>query len=144
MSDGPWFDWARVPIWKVLIGAPSATGGPPGLTVRALIDSGSTHSFAVKTVFDKIEVGPTTSSITHYSAGSEVGLTSPNHIVDVGLPFTDGGELLMLRSIPVSEGILSFPPGPTLYHFVIGMDILTHCSFVVDGPRRRFRLERAR
>lgn len=148
----PYF-WRKGQVWRLIIAAPLPVEQPdtgvfladhPGaIEVLALIDTGTSHTFAVRSLFDRLQLTPTGDRITSHW-GSEVAIQD-NFRVDLALPYTSSdGHALLLRQHPVSDA----PDGAlgTDAHVcpvVIGNDVLRFCRFTIDGPKGLFRLEQS-
>lgn len=141
------FAWRRCPIWQVTVakpvpaGQPRAADHPAPITVAALIDSGTSHTFADRSLFDRLSIAATGDSIKA-CAFDDVLREHENFRVDFAVRSTvSGGALLVLRNWAVSAGAVGFGDGPRQYELIIGCDVLQHCRFTIDGPRGLFRLE---
>ena len=144
------YNWKMVPIWKVAVGLPVPKCGLPGefiathpgaFVVRALLDTGTSHTFAIASVFQRLQARPSGDRVT--ICGAEQECEHDTYRLDLGLPYTtDGRRVLLVENCPVTDGVLSWGGDMPRYDVVIGNDLMRHCRLTIDGPAARFRLER--
>jgi len=120
----------RRPIISVEVCSPD--GGTRLPHMAALLDTGATVTMMAPAFRDALRL-PAVAAV-----GRRGTIEKPcvGCKVDIILPRTLG----VLRALPV----VCWPdlPDPDGFQVVIGMDVLQHCVFVVDGPGHRFSFER--
>jgi hypothetical protein len=145
------FDWRHCPIWQVTIGLAKAgvqagefmSAHPEALVAKAMIDTGTSHTFAVPAIFKRLGATPTGEKITTHGAEGHAAIEQDNYRLDLAVPYTDfSGRALLLPNYPVSEGSLAWGGHTPLYEVVFGCDLLRFCRFTIDGPTGLFKLER--
>jgi len=110
------------------------------LVCRGLLDSGATCTAVDPTVLAKVAFPknkvpvhtPSTGATPHMANVCDVGLYlhHPGHQDLEGSHYTLGQELAVTESTLLPMGI----------EVLIGMDVLSRCLFLVDGPGQKFTL----
>lgn len=146
-ADGwRWFSLRYGCIWTAVVSLPQSANPDadcrPAIPVLAMIDSGSSHTFATRDVFAALHAQPTGDGIQVFEVGGSKH--ADLFILDVAVAFTGLDGALVLRDLPVSDTGALFrleDRRAPRYDLVIGCDVLSRCRFTIDGPTRRFKLE---
>jgi len=110
---------------------------PKEITVKALIDSGASVSILDDGLVEKMRLQVTGyCPITGFN--SLESTRCPNY--DVGYLFIDHENESELLRIEIGQ-IVGQPISNERFDAIIGMDVLKHCVFTVNGPDDSFTLE---
>lgn len=111
---------------------------PPAVVpIRALVDTGASHTCIDPSVFQALGLTPT--EIAEMTTPSTGASPSQHNLYDVSLWIPGAGpqhQPLVLRTLEVSESALA----PMGIQALIGRDILESCLLVYNGSSRIFSL----
>jgi hypothetical protein len=136
ISDGLVVD-AVVTLEGAVLKALRARGQPcPAIDAKALIDTASNVSGVSPAIVRQLgltPVGPPTTT-------TGIGGTFSVQLYRASLQLRDAGIPTLPMFTNPSLLVMELPPGPS-YNVLIGMDVLTQCKLIVDGPGGFFTLE---
>jgi hypothetical protein len=114
---------------------------PKELEIKALIDTGASVSILDENLVSQFEIEPKGyCSISGFdSTKSPDGKVNQYPNYDLGLKILGASDSEPILEIKIGQ-IVGHSIGNERFDAIIGMDVLAHCQFQLNGPRAQFEL----